>query len=329
PEPAVNLAVGSGSHARQMGEMMRKLDPVLTEMQPDVVIVYGDTNSTLAGALVASKLNILTVHIEAGLRSFNRDMPEEINRLLTDHCTDLLLVPTDNALRNLRNEGFMNTFPENGIILRNHDWSFLQNVPYPIGINIGDIMYDAVLLALQKAEKKSTILKTLGLEPFRYYLATMHRAENTDDPKRLQSIWEALQELSRDMPVVFPLHPRTKKAMAQLNLKRKENKIFVIEPVGYLDMLMLQKGAYKILTDSGGMQKEAFFLKIPCITMRDETEWVETIELGCNVLVGAEKDKIIEHARERFVSAKDAFSDEPFGDGHSAERIYEILSHMI
>jgi len=329
PDPTFNLEVGSGSHVHQLSEMMKKLDPVLTQLRPDVVIVYGDTNSTLAGALVASKHNFPTVHVEAGLRSFNRYMPEEINRILTDHCTDILLVPTDRALHNLRNEGISNTLPDKGVLPRSYHWNSQHHVTYPIGINTGDIMYDAVLLALQRVENESNLCKKLGLVPKGYYLATLHRAENTDDSERLQSIWEALDVLSARMPVIFPLHPRTKKALSRIDLKNTGKSIRIIDPVGYFDMLSLQKGAYKILTDSGGMQKEAYYLKVPCITMRDETEWMETIHAGCNILAGAEKKKILDFAGDGFEPSINCFSHNLFGDGNTAERIYEILTHMI
>lgn len=266
PEPDVNLGVGSGSHGWQTGQMLMALERVIQEVKPDWVLVYGDTNSTLAGALAAVKLHILIAHVEAGLRSFNREMPEEINRVLTDHCSDLLFCPTQTAVDNLAKEGITK-----GVHL------------------VGDTMYDAVIQFSEIARSRSTILEKLGLGPKEYLLATIHRPYNTDNPENLHSILSAFTEI--DEPIIFPVHPRTRQCLSDLKLKTDNLKLRLLEPVGYLDMLVLEKNAKAILTDSGGMQKEAYFLRVPCITLRTETEWVETVEAGWNVAVGADRKR--------------------------------------
>ena len=249
--PEYNLDIGSASHGTQTGRMLEAVERVLIQEKPDWVLVYGDTNSTLAGALAAVKLHIPVAHIEAGLRSFNRQMPEEINRVLTDHISELLFVPTKTALANLIREGIQ----ENRVKL------------------VGDIMYDAALFFGIKAEKKSNILERLQLSKKGYILATVHRAENTNDYYRLRAIFEGLVEVAGDIKIVVPLHPRTYYALKRWNLLEKANRhLQLIEPVGYLDMIMLEKNAVMIATDSGGVQKEAYFYKIPCITLRNETE---------------------------------------------------------
>lgn len=268
PEPDYNLGIGSGSHGNQTGRMLIAIEEVLSKEKPDLVIVYGDTNSTLAGALCASKLHIKLAHVEAGLRSFNKDMPEEVNRIVADHLSDILFCPTETAVENLKREGIT-------------EGTYL----------VGDIMFDALMYFSKISEAKSKILERLNLKPKEYYLATIHRAENTDNYERLKSILEALAEL--DLLVVFPIHPRTQNRIKDYNLEYLLKEFFVIEPVGYLDMLQLEKHAKAILTDSGGVQKEAFWLRVPCITLRDETEWVETVRYGWNRLVGADKDKIL------------------------------------
>jgi UDP-GlcNAc3NAcA epimerase len=312
PKPDYHLGVGSGSHARQTGIMLEKIEAVLQKEKPEVVMVYGDTNSTLSGALAAAKLNIPVAHVEAGLRSYNRTMPEEINRLLTDHLSAFLFCPTDQAVRNLLKEGII----EGGT----------RKVK-----NVGDVMYDSILYYSKIAEKKSTILHGLNLvnpqsairNP-QYYLATLHRAENTDDPKVLNSILKALNEIGRNTFVVLPLHPRTKKMMKVHHLFSFKN-IKFIEPVSYLDMLKLEKNAKAILTDSGGVQKEAYWLKVPCFTLREETEWVETVKSGWNALVGTRMKRIVkdvshQEGRRRYPKEK-----EIFGDGKASQKIVQIL----
>ena len=297
PEPDYNLGIGSGSHGAQTGRMLIAIEEVLLKEKPDLVIVYGDTNSTLAGALSASKLHIKLAHVEAGLRSFNRDMPEEINRIVADHLSDILFCPTETAVENLKREGITE-----GVYL------------------VGDIMFDALMHFSKISETKSNILERFDLKPKGYYLATIHRAENTDNYERLKNILTALSQL--DMPVSFPIHPRTKSRVKEYNLEFLLEKIRVIEPVGYLDMIKLEKNAKAILTDSGGVQKEAFWLKVPCITLRDETEWVETVKSGWNRLVGADCDKILS-----IVKNTGPGEDVDFKDEYSAEKMVAVLEN--
>lgn len=275
PEPNYHLAVGSGSHGHQTGEMLKKIEEVLLKEKPDVVLVYGDTNSTLAGALAAAKLHIPVAHVEAGLRSHNRKMPEEINRVMTDHLSSLLLCPTDTAVGNLRQEGVTN-----GVHL------------------VGDVMYDALLDGVEIAKRTSKILNRLAVQPGQYILVTVHRAENTDDPQRLEGIITALIGLAdAGHRVVFPVHPRTQKHLRGLSLDLHE-RVLQIDPVSYLDMLFLESVARVILTDSGGIQKEAYWLRVPCLTLREETEWKETVESGWNHLVGTDNHRILHAVQE-------------------------------
>ena len=264
PKPDYYLGIGSGTHGAQTGRMLEAIEQVLLQIVPDLVLVYGDTNSTLAGALAAVKLHVPVAHVEAGLRSYNRRMPEEINRVLTDHASDLLFAPTEAAVENLKQEGISS----NRIFL------------------VGDVMYDASLYYGAKAERESRILQQLGLRPKQYVLATIHRAENTDDAQRLRSIFDGLELAAKEIPVIIPLHPRTREALKQeAQLSKVAQHVLVIQPVGYLDMVMLEKHSRLIATDSGGVQKEAFFYNVPCMTLRSETEWVELVELGWNRLV--------------------------------------------
>ncbi|HAF70302.1 MAG: UDP-N-acetylglucosamine 2-epimerase [Acetothermia bacterium 64_32] len=327
-DPDCHLGVGSGTHGYQTGEMLKRIEEVLLAEKPDLVMVYGDTNSTLAGALAAAKLHIPVAHVEAGLRSFNKQMPEEINRVLTDHVSDLLFCPTKTAVENLRHEGFTD-------ILNDGDLLPYPFAPYPLPpasvvINTGDVMYDAALMYLDLAEQKSRILECLGLEPKSYALATVHRAENTDDPERLRAIFAGLEGVARSgLPVILPLHPRTRKALSSLSptpcplpLSPSTPSLRPIDPVSYLDMLLLEKNARVILTDSGGVQKEAFFFRVPCVTLREETEWVETVETGWNVLVGCDPDRITQVALEARPGIESSW---PYGDGRAAERVVELV----
>ena len=300
-EPHVNLGVGSGSHGWQTGQMLIRIEEVLLSEKPDWVLVYGDTNSTLAGALAACKLHIPLAHVEAGLRSFNREMPEEHNRVLTDHCSDLLFCPTQAAVDNLAREGITQ-----GVHL------------------VGDTMYDAVLQFAEIARQRSTILQDLGLKPKGYLLTTVHRPYNTDDPERLRDILEAFVEIGEI--VVFPIHPRTRQRMAEFglsNVKRKPWNVKLIEPVGYLDMLVLEQQAKLILTDSGGMQKEAYFFGVPCVTLRPETEWVETVAAGWNMVVGADRERIVEAVNGHVWPQE--IPPAIFGDGQAARRIAKLI----
>jgi len=296
--PDYHLGVGSGNHGYQTGEMLKRIEEVLLKEKPDLVMVYGDTNTTLAGALAAAKLHIPVAHVEAGLRSFNKKMPEEINRVLTDHVPDFLFCPTQTAVENLRREGI-----EKGVHL------------------VGDVMYDAVLLYLNLVEKKSEIMERLGLKPKSYALVTVHRAENTDQPERLRAIFEGLERVAKEgLPVILPLHPRTRKQLNALEIHPKE--VQVLDPVSYLDMLVLEKNAQVILTDSGGVQKEAFFFRVPCVTLRDETEWVETVETGWNTLVGCDSERMVQAALEAHPGIESVC---PYGDGRAAGKIVSAI----
>ncbi|MBU0698530.1 MAG: UDP-N-acetylglucosamine 2-epimerase (non-hydrolyzing) [Proteobacteria bacterium] len=319
PEPDCHLGIGSGSHGYQTGQMLMRIEDVLIKEKPDLVLVYGDTNSTLSGALAAAKLQIPLAHVEAGLRSFNRQMPEEHNRVLTDHCADLLFCPTETAVENLRKEGF-STIVNNGRLIKECSSSLEGAYSSPIVVNVGDTMYDAVLQFSEIAKEKSQILQNLDLKPRQYLLATVHRSYNTDDEANLRSILIAFMELSET--VVFPVHPRTRAKLDALDLKAKSPNLKLIDPVGYLDMLVLEQNARLILTDSGGMQKEAYFFKVPCITLRPETEWVETVAAGWNVLAGAVKNKITGTVEQlKPPERQPAY----YGDGKAAEKIAQWL----
>lgn len=340
PEPDYHLDVGSGTHGYQTGEMLKKIEEVLAKEKPNWVVVYGDTNSTLAGALAAAKLRCsqspitnhqlpLIAHIEAGLRSYNKEMPEEINRVLTDHISTLLFCPTKTAVENLKKEGFENIINNGELVDFSYTQSPITNHQLPIVINTGDIMYDAMLMSLELAEKRTTILETYNLLPKNYYLATVHRAENTDNKERLTSIIDALIEISKDKPVIWPIHPRTKKVLDSIELHNHlTSQLLLINPVSYFDMLILEKNAYKILTDSGGIQKEAYWLKVPCITLRDETEWVETVEDGWNVLAGADKSRIINAQRSSPITNHPSLIT-LYGDGRAEEKIVAVISQLV
>ena len=299
-KPDYNLNIGSGSHGKQTAEMLIGLEDIFLHQKPDVVITFGDTNTTLATGLAATKLNIPVAHVEAGLRSHNREMPEEINRILTDHISDYLFAPTLNAMENIKSEN-------------------LYGKPFLVG----DVMYDSLLYYGKIAEQKSRILKNLKLKQKEYILLTLHRPYNVDNIQKLQNIFSALKQTKRF--IVLPVHPRTCKMIESTNTIIPEN-ISIIEPLGYLDFIFLQKHSEKIITDSGGIQKEAYLNGIPCITIRPETEWIETVKAGWNVLVGDKMDQLIEnclhfkpsHNRPRY-----------FGDGDSSKKIISILeSHL-
>lgn len=301
-EPDINLEVGSGSHAAQTAQMLSRLEQVIESNQPDCVLIYGDTNSTLAGAMAAAKLRTALAHVEAGLRSFNRDMPEETNRVLADHCSDYLFCPTQTAVDNLAREGITQ------------------------GVNlVGDTMFDAVLQFGKIAEERSTILDQLNLTAKNFLLATVHRAYNTDNPETLRGILTALIELNET--IVFPVHPRTRERINQMGLGFTDSAVKMIEPVGYLDMLMLERNARLILTDSGGMQKEAFFFGVPCVTLRPETEWTETVAAGWNVIAGVTPEGIRRAVQDTvWPSTSPA---QIFGDGAAAQKIVKHLADQL
>jgi UDP-GlcNAc3NAcA epimerase len=306
PEPVANLQINSGLHGEMTGQMLESLEKEIIKRKPDWLLVYGDTNSTLAAALAASKLHVPIAHVEAGLRSFNKKMPEEINRILTDHVSSLLFCPTKAAMGNLMTEGLLNKASK--------------------AFHTGDVMYDAAIVFGKIADKKSTILHTCNLNNKQYYLTTVHRAENTDNPERLKGILEGLTQLAKEKPVVFPVHPRTRKIIQQsfpdqLD-KQNNNNIMFIEPVSFLDMVRLEQGAKVILTDSGGVQKEAYFHNVPCVTLRDETEWIETIEHGWNQIVGTKPENIIS-------AVKKAAKGKPIKDYGSGKCASIMLSYLL
>lgn len=298
PEPDYNLKVGSYTQGKQTALMLERIENVLLKEKPDIAIVYGDTNSTLAGALAAAKLNISVAHIEAGLRSYRLDMPEETNRVLTDHTSRFLFCPTKTAVRNLKEEGI-----SKGVYL------------------VGDVMYDT-FLENQRLLNRRKILSELRLKPKEYLLLTIHRQENTSNLENLTSILQVLME--SEEKIVFPIHPRTKKVLEKiesLNREDLENFLF-IKPVSYLDMFSLEKNAKKIVTDSGGVQKEAYWFRVPCITLREETEWVETVEARWNVLVGCNPEQIVEAVKTTRAGSEDRTS---YGDGRATQRIVKEL----
>jgi UDP-GlcNAc3NAcA epimerase len=297
PAPDANLGVGSASHAVQTARMIEALEPVLLREAPDLVLVYGDTNSTLAGALTAAKLNLPLAHVEAGFRSYDRSMPEEVNRVLTDHVSSYLFCVTQTSVECLRREGI-----ERGVHLT------------------GDLMYDSLLAVLPAARNiESRVLGSHGVKPGAYYLSTIHRPANTDDATRMRSILEAFSRL--DAPVVLPLHPRTKAALARMSIALPDN-VRASEPVGYVEMLALERNARAVLSDSGGVRREAYFLGVPSVTLRDETEWPEVLETGWDVLAGAGTNAIVKAAqRPRPQTAPPPI----FGSGDSAARILEVL----
>jgi UDP-N-acetylglucosamine 2-epimerase len=303
PNPQHHLGIGSGTHGEMTGLMLSRIERVLVQEKPDWAIVYGDTNSTLAGALAASKLNIPLVHVEAGLRSFNRRMPEEINRVLTDHISAVLFCPTDVAVWNLRKEGI-----RNGVF------------------NVGDVMYDAFLFCKDLALRNSRILPDLGLKPGNYFLATVHRQENTDDTRNLENIFLTFEQFARpDCPIIVPLHPRTQKALDNKKVERLNQYVRLIPPVSYLDMIALESQSRLILTDSGGVQKEAYFSGVPCVTLRGETEWIEIVESGWNYLGGTEC-KQIRAAFEKALHFCPGEQPRFYGEGQAS---HLILNHLL
>ncbi len=305
PEPICDLQVGSAGHGNQTGRMMVKLEETVLSERPAGVLVYGDTNSTLAGALVAAKLQIPVFHVEAGLRSFNRGMPEKINRVVVDHVSSLLLCPTEQSVTQLAREG----------ITEGVHW-------------VGDVMYDCTLRYAEMAEATNDPLATLRIEPKRYVLLTCHRAENTDCVDRLAEIVRGVSALAKRINVIFPAHPRTLKQLKAFGLEFGGN-VRVIGPDSYLDMLVLQWHAAVVITDSGGVQKEAFFLGVPCVTLRDETEWLETVQVGANVLVGADARRVLDAVCGRLEQDNSLPDPGPFyGNGEASRRIAQLISEF-
>jgi UDP-GlcNAc3NAcA epimerase len=301
PPAERNLGIGSGSHGAQTGRMLEALEAAIVAERPDWVLVYGDTNSTLAGTLAAVKLHVPVAHVEAGLRSFNRAMPEEANRVATDHLADLLLAPTELAMHNLAREGLAKR-----------------------AVRTGDVMYDVMLRFADRAARESTVLARLGLEPGGYVLATIHRAENTDERARLRAIFDGLAALSRRLPVVVPLHPRTRKMLADAGFAAPAA-LKLAEPVGYLDMVQLERAARLVATDSGGVQKEAYFHRVPCVTLRTETEWVELVEAGWNRLLVPQSATAVEAGLAAALESAPPAWKPLYGDGASAAAIVAAL----
>jgi UDP-GlcNAc3NAcA epimerase len=304
PQPKYNLGINSLSHGAMTGRMLEEIEKVLITEKPSAVVVFGDTNSTLAGALAASKLHIPVAHIEAGLRSFNMKMPEEINRILTDRISNYLFCPTEVAIKNLKAEGF-----------DNFDISI---------VNSGDVMFDVALYYSRFSSEQSTIISDLNVKGKPFLLSTLHRQENTDDLERLNSIILALNLLSKDFQIVLPVHPRTRNILQNENVKLNFEPI---DPVGYFDMIELLKHCEMVITDSGGVQKEAFFFGKHCLVTRDETEWTELVDLHYNFMVGADTDKIVNTVSE-VAKASAKFDVKPYGEGNAAEKIALVLKNI-
>jgi len=302
PHEKYNLEIGSGTHGRQTGRMLEKMEEILLKENPDMVLVYGDTNSTLAGALCASKLHIPIAHVEAGMRSFNRRMPEEINRIVADHLSTINFCSTQTAMENLKTDNLGKS-----------------------AVLVGDVMYDCALRFVELAGKRCDPLKRLSLEKKKYVLLTCHRAENTDDRKRLTEIIKAVNKISQDTMVVYPVHPRTVNFIKKYKLAVSD-KVMMIKPVGYLEMILLEKHASAIITDSGGVQKEAFFYRVPCITMRDETEWIETAKLGWNRITGADSGRIVKAFTDFARTRPTKTGARPYGNGDAAAKITKAIA---
>ncbi|MBK2026294.1 UDP-N-acetylglucosamine 2-epimerase (non-hydrolyzing) [Francisella philomiragia] len=303
PKPDYFLGIGGKTHGAMTGQMIERIEEIVIKEKPDWIVVYGDTNSTLAGAIAASKLHIKLAHIEAGLRSFNMQMPEEINRILTDRISNLLFCPTDTAIQNLKSEGYDN---------------FNCKI-----MNSGDVMQDGAIF-YKKFAKKPSFIQSLDLSVKDYILCTIHRAENTNNITRLKEIFSALNEIATEKQIILPLHPRTKNILEKNNISVSHQNIIIIDPVGYLEMVWLIDNSNLIMTDSGGLQKEAYFFAKPCITLRDETEWVELVAAGVNILVGSNKNNILQAFEEMMVN-KLNFSDNLYGNGNSSEVIIESI----
>ncbi len=336
PEPNYYLGVGSGRHGEQTARMLTGIEEVLLQEDPDLVIVYGDTNTTLAGALAPVKLHIPVAHVEAGLRSFNRQMPEEINRIVADHCSDLLFCPTETAVANLENEGFHNVISEPDCGFEPTSAIDPQSEA-PLIINVGDVMLDLARKVkerlVREGQGKTSILGRHGLTPHEYVLTTIHRASNTDEPENLRSILEAMRQIAKTgLKVLFPVHPRTKKAMEKANLLAMVDTAGIItsDPVSYMEMIALESEARFLLTDSGGVQKEAYFFGVPCVVAREETEWTELVEIGWNRLAGAKTETIL--AATETVLRED-FANKPrpdyYGTGHAAAHIVNVLQWFV
>jgi UDP-GlcNAc3NAcA epimerase len=308
PAPDHELGVGSGTHAEQTAAILTRLEPLIEELRPDALLVYGDTNSTLGGALVAAKASVPLVHVEAGMRSGDRAMPEEINRLVVDSLGGLLLAPTEAAMENLRHEGLGER-----------------------ALQTGDVMADIALAFGPIADRRSEVLERLGLEPQGFSIGTAHRPGNVDDPERLRLVVEVLARAAKDAPVVFPVHPRTRSRLEEIGAldELRERGITAVEPLGYLDMTRLVRAARAVITDSGGLQKEAFLASVPCLTMRDETEWVETVESGWNRLIGLRPEAVERALAEMPAQGESSPGAELYGAGRAGERVAAAIADWV
>ena len=327
PQADHHLKIGSGSHGQQTGKMLDAIEQVINEEKPDALIIYGDTNSTLAGALAAAKIHVPAIHIEAGLRSYNKRMPEEVNRITADHASTLLYSPTKAGLRNLEKEGFLP--------LSKAQQLGKADIDNPYVFHCGDLMYDNTLFYSDKADEYDSLFETYGIERGNYVLSTIHRPQNTDDIQVLSGILTALNEISLkdDVLMVLPLHPRTAHKIAYaenaaIKLVQSNPKFKIIEPVGFLEMILLEKNAKLVMTDSGGVQKEAFFVKKPCVILRPETEWTEIVESNCAILAGSDPEKI-KAGYDHFKANSINEFPQIFGDGKAAEFICQsIIDHL-
>jgi len=332
PTPQINLEIGSGSHGQQTGQMMEALERIFMQQMPDVVLVYGDTNSTLAAALAAIKLHLPVAHVEAGLRSYHKHMPEEVNRILTDHVSSVLFCPTRQAVDNLEAEGLAQQPVEHELLGMDgvEAWGGRAgSADQPLILNVGDVMYDVYQVHAVRSDAQSTLLQSLHACRGSYALATVHRAENTDNPGRLRGILEGLRALATTgLRVILPIHPRTRKALSRLETPVDSAGLEIIEPVGYLDMLALERNAALILTDSGGVQKEAFFSRVPCLTLREETEWVELVQSGWNFVVGSDPACIADGTQRALALDRSNPTSLLYGDGRAAERIVRTLAQL-
>ena len=337
PQPNYYLGIGSGRHGAQTARMLAGIEEVLLQEDPDAVLVYGDTNTTLAGALAPVKLHLPVAHVEAGLRSFNRQMPEEINRVVVDHCSDLLFCPTETAVENLKREGFRNIGFGGRDGVDGPVWLLPEQRRTPLVLNVGDVMLDLARQVKERLDRegkdKTDILGRYGLAPREYVLTTIHRASNTDEPENLRNILEAMRQMARGgLKVLFPIHPRTKKAMEKADLLKlvEREGIITSEPVSYVEMIALESEARLLLTDSGGVQKEAYFFGVPCVVAREETEWTELVEIGWNRLAGAKTEAIVAAAQ---AILREDFAHKPrpdyYGDGHASARIAKVLQWFV
>ena len=319
-EPEYHLGIGSGAHGEQTGQIIQKVETVLNKEIPDVILVYGDTNSTLGAALAAAKIHVPVAHVEAGLRSFNKYVPEEINRILTDHLSTLLFCPSETAVKNLRSDGYKNVLNNGELesldkLLQNHESKSINvDKNNPLIINVGDVMFDVLIYAVDIVKNSDNVLGKFQFADKDYNLLTIHRTESTDNLDKLHEIIDFVNNASTDMQVIFPMHPRTKKVYGNAKVKFSSN-VRIIEPVSYFDLLMLLKNSVLVMTDSGGMQKEAYWLKIPCVTLRDETEWIETIQSGWNVL----------YKNYKGIVSPPIENNPCYGDGKASDRIVNVL----